>query len=165
MAPVPISFVVIDHAAWAYAAMGMLGEMISGQLAPGTVRSFPPDRIIELASTGGESGGDPLCARALEMMREHLANPLDVPELAAQLGVSATTLKRLFSESYGIGVAKRYLAIRLEAAKGLLSAGEKVESVALSVGFSSARSFRAAFIDHTGVAPSDYGRQRGQPVH
>lgn len=160
LAPVPITSITIDCAAWAYAAMRMLDELMEGRLAPGTLRPFPPNRIVERESTGGESGGDPLCARALEIMRERIAEAPDVSELAACLGVSKSTLNRAFTEAYGEGVARRYLELRMEVAKGLLSAGEKVESVATSVGFASCRAFSEAFRKTAGCTPGEFAKRR-----
>ena len=156
LAPIPISTIAIDHEAWGYAAMGLLHEMMDGKTPRGTVRLFPPGAVIERESSGGESGGEPLCERALEIMRTHVADPLEVPEIAAQLGVSRSKLTQIFAEVTGTSPAKRYLALRMEVAKGLLLSGEKVESVAVSIGFSSARSFRAAFQESTGLAPREF---------
>ena len=77
-----------------------------------------------------------------------------------------STLNRVFTEAYGTGVAARYLALRLEIAKGLLGAGDKVESVATSVGFASPRAFREAFIKSTGCRPGGFvpGRSGFTPV-
>lgn len=156
LSPIPISTIAIDHEAWGYAAMGFLHEMMDGKTPPGTVRLFPPGAVIERESSGGEAGGEPLCERALEIMRAHVADPLEVPEIAAQLGVSRSKLTQVFAEVTGTSPAKRYLALRMEVAKGLLLSGEKVESVAVSIGFSSARSFRAAFQESTGMAPREF---------
>lgn len=156
IAPVPITTIDIDYKEWGYAAAGLLDELMSGKVAPGTVRPFAPGSLVVRDSTGGESGGDPLCARALELMNKHVSDPLDIPQLAARLGTSPSTLKRTFAQNYGTGVAAYYLALRIEVAKGLLAAGNKVDSVAASVGFASPRAFRTAFIKATGVKPGEY---------
>lgn len=157
MASTPISSIALDHEAWGYAAVGLLEDMIAGRAAPGTTRTFAPGGVVERASTGGDNGaGNPLCARAIALMNENLAHPLEVNALAARLGVSKATLDRAFSAAYGMGVASRYVALRLETAKGLLTSGEKAESVAAAVGFASYRAFGKAFGRATGRTPSSF---------
>ena len=156
LAPVPITSIDIDYVAWGRAAAATLDEFTSGAIPAGSVRFFAPRGVIERASTGGDAGGDPLAARALALMRENLRLPLNLPEIAARLGTSPATLKRAFAASLGTGVAERYLALRIETAKGLLAAGGKVEPVAREVGFASAGSFRKAFVKATGVTPGGF---------
>ena len=153
LAPVPISTIAMDYQVWGYGAAGLLEDLMAGRAAPGTVRPVPPGAVIERTSTGGEAGGDPLCARALALIRETIADPVGVEGIAASLGVSKSTLDRAFSAAYGEGVAAKRAAIRIEIAKGLLASGRKVEAVARSVGFSSVRAFRSAFAKATGVTP------------
>lgn len=93
-------------------------------------------------------------------MRGHVSAPLDVPELAGRLGVSKAKLDRAFSAAYGEGVAHRYLELRMEVAKGLLASGEKVESVAASVGFASCRAFGEAFRKVAGCTPGEFAKRR-----
>lgn len=166
LAPVPLSSIGVDDEAWAYRATQVLHGAMKGLVLPGSSHPVPPEGVVERRSTGGETGGDPLCERALKIMREHTSNPLNVVDLAARLQVSKSTLNRVFTEAYGTGVAARYLALRLEIAKGLLGAGEKVESVATSVGFASPRAFREAFIKSTGCRPGGFvpGRSGFTPV-
>lgn len=156
LAPVPITSIDIDYMAWGRAAAGMLDAFISGEIAPGAVNFFAPAGVIERASTGGEAGGDPLSTRALALMRSNIRVPLNLPELASRLGTSPATLKRAFAASFGTGVSERYLSLRIEAAKSLLAAGEKVETSAREVGFASAGSFRKAFVKVTGVTPGGF---------
>lgn len=160
LSPVPITGITIDCAAWAYAAAGMLEDLMEGRIRPGALSPFPPNPIVERESTGGESGGNPLCARALDIMRERIAEAPDVAEISACLGVSKSTLNRAFTETYGEGVAHRYLELRMSMAKGLLAAGEKVESVSSSVGFSSSRAFGEAFRKAVGCTPGEFAKRR-----
>lgn len=158
LAAVPISSIDIDYRAWARAAVDLLDELRLGRVRPGTVRAFAPGAIVERAGTAGESGGDPLCERALELMRGAVANPPAVPELAKRLGVSKATLERAFMRSLGCGVARRFLEVRVDAAKARLAAGEKAESVAVAVGFDSYRGFVKAFTRMTGAGPGELSR-------
>lgn len=149
----PVSSIAFDTEAWAYAAAGMLDEAMTGRVAPGTVRLFAPGKIIDRESTGGDGAGDPLCERAVALMRDNIRTPLNTAELAARLDVSISTLERKFDSRLGKGVGRRYLELRMEIAQGLLAAGEKAEFVAASVGYSSYRAFSLSFRNITGHTP------------
>jgi LacI family transcriptional regulator len=156
---VALTSIVIDREAWGYAAAGMLDELMSGRIAPGTVREFSAGKLIVRESTGGSSGGDPLCGRALALMRDNVVRPVTVGEIAKKLGVSTSSLERAFTTSLGIGVGRRYLALRMEVAQGLLASGEKAESVAAAVGYSSYRAFAIAVRKATGEGPGGISRR------
>lgn len=156
LAPTPISSINIDNTGWAYAGAKLLTDMIAGRAAPGTVRVFAPGEIVERASTAGESGGDPLCGRAIALMRACVERPPGVPELAKRLGVSKATLDRVFVARLGETVARRFLKLRLEAAMARLAAGEKAGVAAAAAGFDSERGFSEAFKRETGLTPGAY---------
>lgn len=159
VAPVPLTTIDIDYRAWAAGAVTLLHDMIEGRTAPGTVREFPPGELIARAGTGGESGGNALCVKALSRMREHIGEPLSLTALAKSLEVSKATLERAFAAGCRMSVARRYLELRMDEAKARLSAGEKSESVAGAVGFSSYRGFVKAFKKITGLAPGSYAKK------
>lgn len=163
LAEIPITTIGIDYEAWGYEAVRLLEDMIDGTAGPGTVRMQPPGALIGRASTGGEGGGDPLCAGAIALMHRTVADPPGVSEIAARMNVSKATLDRAFSAAFGTGVATKHLEIRIEVAKGLLLAGDKVESVAAEVGFASVRAFRTAFRKATGLTPGNYAEAGRSP--
>jgi LacI family transcriptional regulator len=156
---VPLTSIALDREAWSYAAAGMLDERIAGRIAPGTTREFPAGKLIVRESTGGSSGGDPLCGRALALMRENISCPLTVAQIAKKLGVSTSSLERAFTAALGTGVGRRYLELRMEVAQGLLASGEKAESVAAAVGYASYRSFAIAVRKATGEGPGGISRR------
>ncbi len=156
LAPVPLSSIAIDYRAWGYAAAKLLDERMAGKIPEGACLAFPPVELVVRASTAGETAPHPLCERALAILRLRVRNPPSVDELARLVGVSRSTLNRAFTDAFGRGVAAKGLALRMEVARGLLAAGEKVESVAAGVGFASPRAFRAAFRKTAGCAPGEY---------
>lgn len=164
VAPVPLSTIDIDYQGWARTAAELLLDMMSGKAALGTVRPFAPGGIIERESTAGETGGDPLCERALDLMRASVAKPPSVPELAKRLGVSKATLERAFLMHLGTGVAKRFLELRIDEAKARLAAGDKIEYVAAEVGFDSLRGFTYAFRRIAGEAPGSFAERVKRPA-
>lgn len=86
----------------------------------------------------------------LARMEATIEAPLPRKVLAREAGLSLRHLERLFHAELGTGMAARYLALRLDRARGLLrQTGMSVTDVAIAAGFSDpshfARRYRARF--------------------
>jgi transcriptional regulator GlxA family with amidase domain len=99
-------------------------------------------------------------------MAGHLGGDLSVEALAARACVCARHFSRRFKREFGVPPASFVEDMRLSEARRLLSSGSaSIESVARSVGFGSADSFRRAFERRFRIAPSGYrGRFSVQEV-
>jgi AraC family transcriptional regulator len=89
-------------------------------------------------------------ARLQEIVRERLDGPIRVPDLAAALGMSESTLARALKAAVGRTPAQFVLDLRLRRAREMIGAGrEPIAAVASACGFADqahlARAFRAAF--------------------
>jgi transcriptional regulator GlxA family with amidase domain len=93
----------------------------------------------------------------------HLDRDLSVEVLAERIHLCPRQFTRRFKEEFSSTPAAFVQRLRLDEARRRLSvAGSSVEGVARSVGFQDADSFRRAFVQHFGVAPSQYrGRFMG----
>lgn len=86
--------------------------------------------------------------------REHLAQSLDVEQLAAQAAMSPRNFARLFVAETGVTPAKAVERLRVEAARALLDSQPlQVEDVALETGFGDPERMRRAFIRAFGQPP------------
>lgn len=96
--------------------------------------------------------------RAVDYMRDHLAEPVSVTGVAAECGVSVRTLQESFRRELGT-TPRRWLRLqRLERAHALLSSGAEgltVTDVAYACGFFHLGEFGAAFKGRYGITPSD----------
>ncbi|MFD5697346.1 helix-turn-helix domain-containing protein [Streptomyces lasiicapitis] len=102
---------------------------------------------------------EPRDPRAREVARALAAAPGDGRPLsawAAEVGVSARTLARLFAAGTGLPFGQWRERLRMQAAMPLLADGLTVEAVARRVGYASASSFVAAFHRVVGVTPRQY---------
>jgi AraC family transcriptional regulator len=91
----------------------------------------------------------------------HLDEDVSLQTLAAQAGLSAFHLHRVFSAAAGETPKQFTLRLRLgRAAAMLLTTGDSVLEVALSCGFQSHEAFCRAFRKRFGMSPSAY-RERG----
>lgn len=97
---------------------------------------------------------------AIELIENHIADPLTLAQLAKLVGISSRHLNRLFQQELGISVMKFCRQTRLEIARKL------IESTALSnneilqaTGFSSLVQFSRSFRNEFGLPPTTYRKE------
>jgi transcriptional regulator GlxA family with amidase domain len=92
----------------------------------------------------------------------HLHEPLDLPRLAREAGVSVRTFTRRFREETGMSPAQWLLRHRVEEARRLLETTDlPVDRVAERAGFGTATSMRQHLHAAVGVSPTTYRRTFG----
>ena len=98
----------------------------------------------------------------LEWLRENLARPVTLDDIAAHAGMSTRTLIRRFREQTGTTPLRWLHHARVRRAQHLLeTTDDSVERVGARVGFGSATAFRDRFKRTTGVSPHAYRRAFG----
>ncbi len=99
-------------------------------------------------------------ARALRLIDAGVVDREGVEALAARVGMGERHLRRLFLEHVGAGPLAVARTRRVHFARRLLDETPlPVEEVALAAGFESPRTFRAAFRQAFGLAPSELRRK------
>jgi AraC family carnitine catabolism transcriptional activator len=94
---------------------------------------------------------------AIAVMNAHLSEPLAVPEIARQAGLSQRQLERQFKRAMGCSVVQFGLVLRLQHARVLLiSTDLGVREIAAASGFNSLSHFAYAFRNCFGRRPSAY---------
>src|SRR5262245_36672276 len=93
-------------------------------------------------------------AELMDWMQDRLTQRLDVPSLAARVGLSERTFYRKFVEATGQTPAKFVETIRLDAARTLLSTSLPLNTIAARTGMGSTVRLNAAFERRFGIAPS-----------
>jgi AraC family transcriptional regulator len=102
------------------------------------------------------TGEDARVRKAVAVMRERLAEPLSLADIAAEVHLSTYHFLRVFKNVTG-QTPRRYLTrLRIEQAKRLLDSGLSVTETATRCGFSSPAHLSTAFLHHTGLRPSAY---------
>lgn len=124
-----------------------------------------------LAGVLGAAMASPTCSAgaglqrvmpAIELIRQQLASPPSVDELAARCGLSRVHFSRLFRGATGHTPRDYINQQRVEAARRMLEQPDAtVSAVALKLGFSSSQYFATVFRKFTGRRPSD---DREQPA-
>lgn len=142
---------------------GHLAEFDRGSDSPryelGWAYLVVQEMLVE-ADRRGELGYgelDPLVPEMLVLLRERLAEPTTLSDLASASGYSAQHLNRLFNRVLGVTPIKLLVRMRMEAAaEALRSSGRTVAAVAESVGYADPYHFSRAFSAHFGQSPSAY---------
>ncbi|MET7406755.1 GlxA family transcriptional regulator [Streptomyces parvulus] len=122
--------------------------------------------VVFMARPGGQSqfsvrmtppSRHPLVRRVMDVITADPSVPSGMDALAAGAGISTRHLNRLFRQETGMTPGRYVDAVRLEAAKALLSSGTAtVGEVARQAGFGSPEAMRRLFQNTFGVSPTVY---------
>lgn len=95
--------------------------------------------------------------RAIRHMREHLAEPLDLDDIARVAAMSKFHLVRVFDEITGTTPHHFLACLRMQQAKErLLDSGVSITDVCLEVGYSSLGTFSTTFSNLVGLSPQEF---------
>ena len=93
--------------------------------------------------------------RAVACMEANIEVPLSRAEIAAEVGISARQLERLFVSHLGCTPGRYYLQVRLQRARILLrQSGLSITQVAIACGFGSTNHFSRAYRQKLGLPPA-----------
>lgn len=96
---------------------------------------------------------------ALQYIRAHYADDLQLDDVAAAIGLNPAYLSGLIKSKTNMTYSEHLLHIRMEQAKALLSKpGSVVKNVCGAVGYHDVKYFSRQFKQYTGVNPSVYQR-------
>jgi AraC-like DNA-binding protein len=93
-----------------------------------------------------------------EYIRTYLREPLSLPRLAQQAGVTPTHLNRLFQAKLGITAMRYVTQRRVHAAKMMLVSGQNlsIQEIGYLVGYTHVSHFCNTFRQHTGISPGEF---------
>ncbi len=126
------------------------------------------EEIITMAREASRPGQDahPTVQRVKDYIREHLAEELQIAELAKELGISRFYLHHLFKQECAVTILEYRNELRLtEAKKRLISTDDPVGRIAGDCGFGDSSYFAKVFAASEGVTPTEYRKMhtRGTP--
>lgn len=88
-------------------------------------------------------------------MENHIADPLELGQLAQLVGLGARQLNRLFTSELGQSTIAFYRSLRLEKARRLLlHSSLSVADIAIATGFAGSAHFSTRYREHFGLAPT-----------
>lgn len=104
-----------------------------------------------------ESHKDPEILKAEDYMREHLASPISIDEVAALVCLSPRHFKRRFKNATGESPLHYLQKLRIQSAKELLENSlDNIEAITRRVGYEDSSAFRRLFKKHTSLSPREY---------
>ncbi len=156
--------------AGALATLDMMLALIARHAGPALAGEVARHLLLAMPRNGSEPqpgeaahcapAPEDAVARAQEVMRLHVAEPLSCNAVAARVGVSQRQLQRLFRRRLGTGMQRSYRLIRLERAHQLVQQTDlSLTEIALACGFGALESFSRTYRATFGVPPS---RDRAQ---
>jgi transcriptional regulator GlxA family with amidase domain len=135
-----------------------LSVAVSDMMVYAGAREASVDQRISLQSRTGMR--NPHVARAIEIMRDALEEPVSPQTIAKSLGISVRQLERLFGRYFNTSPSRYYMELRLDRARNLLLQTEmSVSEIAIASGFQSVGHFTRLYRMSFGTTPS---AQRGR---
>jgi AraC-like DNA-binding protein len=108
---------------------------------------------------------DYLVSQTKVLLRQRLAEPVRLTELADAVGVSEEHLARRFKQTTGTTVFSYLRRLRIEHARHLLATSEaNLSQIATQTGFSSPTLFSRSFRDESGLTPSAYRKRLAKEI-
>jgi transcriptional regulator GlxA family with amidase domain len=154
-AGIDLSLALITEDLGEKAALGVARELVVYLKRPGGQAQFSEPLQFQTRASDG-------FADLATWILRNLKKDLSVELLAAQVNLGARHFSRRFKSVFGVTPAGYVEHLRLdEARKRLPSQNQTVDSVAASVGYASADSFRRAFERRFGISPGTYQKQFG----
>ncbi|HEY4186841.1 MAG TPA: AraC family transcriptional regulator [Polyangia bacterium] len=142
------------------AVLAHLSELLFVEVVRRHLEALPPEQVGWLSGLrDGQIG------RALATLHERPAHPWSLEELAAQVGMSRSTLAERFAHFVGIPPMQYLAQWRMQLAATLLSGTALgLASLAEQIGYGSEAAFSRAFKRWVGVAPALWrqGKRVGQ---
>lgn len=100
---------------------------------------------------------DETVLQAMEYLKQHYQNQVQIGQLAAQLGISPSGMVKKFRRIIGIPPQRYLINIRIQKAKRLLTdTAMTVTEISEKTGFENGYYFSKAFRKETGLTPSTY---------
>lgn len=118
--------------------------------------------LPEVKGTGGwlTKGQSAIVSQVHERITADLQQRLSIEKLAADYGISASSLKNYFYTVYGQQISLYLREARMtEAARLLRNTNEKISGVAAAVGYENQSKFAAVFRSVTGDSPLEYRKK------
>lgn len=165
-APVPLSAIENCWDREGEQAVELLRELMAGKPPPAGTVFVTPREVVVRQSTDVLATTDPVVARAVRYLWDHLDRDLSVDDVAAVAGVNRRRLERAFHAQFGRGVHAELLRRRLERLCVLLRATDRsIRDLACDVGFRSTEYLHTCFRRAIGTTPLQYRKRyaAGQP--
>lgn len=141
-----------------YQAAALLGRMLAGSPTPRADVTVAPSGMIALRrSSDSASLSDRDVYRAVQFIRDHATEAVDVRDVVRQLNVSRRWLERHFQRVLGRSPSQEIRRVRLDLARRyLLETDWPTERIAKAAGLGSASHLNRIFRSELGLRPGEF---------
>jgi LacI family transcriptional regulator len=156
--PVPLSAVQEDHETQMRLVVENLEQLMSGRRPAEKLIEVPPLGVFERASTATLAITDRVVARALEFIRAHRGEPINVATVVDKVGISRATLDRRFRDEIGQTPHDYLIQQRIRLAQEMLLAkpAPTLNKISIACGFTNRRRLNTVFKQVTGLLPAQW---------
>lgn len=152
-----LSSISLDGPRIGYEAAALLSRLLAGQRPSVGPILIPPSQVVSRQSTNRLSVTDPSLAQALRFIQEHACDPIQVADVASQLGTCRRHLERQFRSVLNLSLHEVIREVQIDRAKQVLrDTGLSIREVARTAGFADTCWFTTVFRKCTGVTPGGY---------
>ena len=153
---VPLSAVQEDQELQAKLAVSCLDVLMADGQPRDTMINVPPLGVVERASTATMAIEDREVAHAVEFIRAHGFEPINVADVSGRVQVSRVTLERRFRHVMGVTMHEYLSERRVRRAKELLLSDQalSLQTIAQQCGLADRRRLNQVFISAVGITPA-----------
>ena len=161
----PLTYVDQNEEGVALEAAKFLDRLMSGEANAARTILVPSGDVVPLGSTDTVAVDDREVARAVEFIREHISEPINIKDVAQHFSIARRTLERRFRTAMGVSLHDFQTGERIARAQDLLRAKPALTfaEIARRCGFVSASRLNLVFRRVNGTSPAAW-RERKLPA-
>jgi LacI family transcriptional regulator len=154
----PLSYVDQNEQGVALEAAKFLDRLMSGEANAARTIIVPSGEVVALGSTDTVAVDDREVAYAVEFIREHISEPINIKDVAQHFSIARRTLERRFRTAMKISLHDFQTQERIARAEDLLCAQPPLTlaEVARRCGFVSATRLNLVFRRVRGTSPAEW---------
>lgn len=162
---VPLTSVQEDQELQARLAIGCLEVLMSDKQPREPLINVPPLGVVERASTLTMAIEDREVAYALEFIRAHGFEPINIADVASRVQVARVTLERRFRQVMGQTMHDYLTHLRVRRGKELLlqEPALSLQAISRQCGLTDRRRLNQVFLSEEGKAPSAWLNEQKRP--
>jgi LacI family transcriptional regulator len=164
LCPVPLSAVQEDQEMQARLAIACLDGLMADQQPRESIITVPPLGVMERASTATFAIEDREVAHAVEFIRAHASEPINVASVVERVQIARVTLERRFRHVTGQTLHDYLVQQRVRRAQELLlqNPALSLQAIARQSGFPDRRRLNQVFQHVTGKSPAVWRKTAAQ---
>ena len=162
LADPPLSSIILNAFRMGYEAAGLLDRLMRGERGAPAETLIPPMEVSVRQSTDIMAISDPIVARAMRFIREHVSDGINVQDVVRHIGMSRTALQDHFRDALGRTVHDALIDARIGRVRELLVGADlPLAEIAGRAGFRYPEYMISTFKQRTGWTPARYRTEHG----